>query len=344
MSAYASQLPAGFINQVQTVAIVGVTGTIGKYIASYLVKNGKHKVTAISRFDGTDKTPDGVEVVKVDYNDEKSIIQCLTGQEFLVITMSTTAPRDTQSKIIKAAAKAGVKWIMPNEYSPPFVEKEAMGKDLGFYDRLIKTRKQIEDLGMKWTSLICSFWYEFSLSGSHTRYGFDFEKREVTFFDDGETKINTSTYEQCGRAVANFLALKMLPDDEKDKSVSMSQWANKGLCVSSFLLSQKDMLASILRVTGDKEDDWKIKSESAQKRFQEAMRGIHAGNPITYVIAMYTRVFFKEDSGNYEKEGWLANDALGLPKEDLDEATKYAVKLAESGEAAYHLPRHSRNE
>jgi len=319
-----------------------VTGTIGKYIASYLVKNGKHKVTAISRSDSSATIPDGVGVTKVDYDDEGSIIRGLEGQEFLVITMSTTAPRDTQSKIINAAAKAGVKWIMPNEYSSPFAEKEAMGKDIGFYDRLIKTRKQIEDLGMKWTSLICGFWYEFSLSGSPTRYGFDFEKKEVTLFDDGETKINTSTYDQCGRAVAQFLALKMLPEDEKDQAVSMSQWANKGLCISSFLLSQKDMFASILRVTGEKEGDWLIKTEPAKHRFQEAMKGIQAGNSITYVIAMYTRVFFKEDSGDYEKDGWLANGALGLPQEDLDEATKYAVKLAESGEAGYHLSRHSR--
>ena len=55
-------------------------------------------------------------------------------------------------------------------------------------------------------SLACSFWYEFSLAGSQARYGFDFAKREVTFYDEGETKITTSTWPQCGRAVAALLS------------------------------------------------------------------------------------------------------------------------------------------
>ena len=51
---------------------------------------------------------------------------------------------------------------------------------------------------------------------------------------------------------------------------------------------------------------------------------------------MYARAFYKDGCGNYEKDGKLMNDALGLPEEDLDECTRNAVKMAQTGEAAYH--------
>jgi hypothetical protein len=45
-----------------------------------------------------------------------------------------------------------------------------------------------------------------------------------------------------------------------------------------------------------------------------------------FVKQMYTRVFFPDDSGNYEKRRGLSNESLGLPEEDLDQATKAAIE------------------
>ncbi|KAL5459629.1 hypothetical protein PMIN07_005703 [Paraphaeosphaeria minitans] len=41
---------------------------------------------------------------------------------------------------------------------------------------------------------------------------------------------------------------------------------------------------------------------------------------------MYTQVFYQNGDGNYEAAQGLANERLGLPKEDLDAVTKWAVK------------------
>jgi hypothetical protein len=46
---------------------------------------------------------------------------------------------------------------------------------------------------------------------------------------------------------------------------------------------------------------------------------------------LYSRSFFPESSGDYGAIKGLDNDVLGLPKEDLDEATRAAVKIAEKG-------------
>lgn len=48
-------------------------GSVGRYLVEELVKTGKHKVTAITRSDSTSKPPAGVEVKKVNYDDQDSL-------------------------------------------------------------------------------------------------------------------------------------------------------------------------------------------------------------------------------------------------------------------------------
>lgn len=46
---------------------------------------------------------------------------------------------------------------------------------------------------------------------------------------------------------------------------------------------------------------------------------------------MYSRVFYPNGDGDYEFSRGLSNSLIGLPKEDLDEGTKRAVEMVESG-------------
>jgi NmrA-like family len=156
-----------------------------------------HTVTALTRQGSTNKIPVDVKSTFVDYDDEASLVSALEGQQFL-ITMAVTAPRHTQNKLVRAAAKAGVPYIMPNWYGCDFANKE-LGKaiHLGLVGQ--ETVDEIESLGVsQWAILACGFWYEFSLAGGEMRYGFDFRNKSVTFFDDGKTKINTSTWSSAG--------------------------------------------------------------------------------------------------------------------------------------------------
>ncbi len=50
---------------------------------------------------------------------------------------------------------------------------------------------------------------------------------------------------------------------------------------------------------------------------------------------MYARVFYPNGDGDFESSRGLANEVLGLPKEELDEATKGAVEMVESGWSPY---------
>lgn len=118
-------------------------------------------------------------------------------------------------------------------------------------------------------SLVCSFWYEWSLRVPFL-YGIDTSARKVTFYDDGETKINTSTWELCGRAVASLLGLEV--------EMLEKRFGNKGVYVSSFRVSQREMLDSVHRVLGTEDKDWKIGFETTQQRYEDGMREMESGD------------------------------------------------------------------
>lgn len=291
-----------------------------------LLKTGKHTVTAISRTDSKAVIPGGVKVARVSYDDHKSLVEALKGQEVLIITMNVHAPPDSQIKLIDAAAEAGVPYVMPNNWGcDTDIQPLSDETFIGAANRAV--RKHIEELGKSsWIGLVSSFWYEFSLGGSPDRYGFDFKERSVVFFDDGTQPINTTTWPQSGLAVARLLSLPIEPQNGGDKSASLSNFKNKFVYVSSFCISQKDMFESVLRVTGTKAEDWKLSYEDSTERYQNAVKVMQSGDMRGFARALYTRVFYPDGSAVYEETPGLQNELLGLPKEDLDEFTKIGIE------------------
>lgn len=234
---YASDQPQGFNNHVKNIAVVGAGGTIGSYIVNSLIAQGKHKVTAITRPDSKSSLPAGIrEIKKADYSDHAGLVAAMKSQEVLIITMSIRAPPESHAKLIDAAVEAGIRYIMPNEYGPD-ISDESIAKGIILGALAVEIRQYIEKVGKgrtHWISLSCSFWYEHGLGGGEKRYGFDFDKKELTLFDDGNTNICTTTWKQSGDAVAKLFALKILPEDSNDKSLTLSEFEDKAAYISSF--------------------------------------------------------------------------------------------------------------
>jgi hypothetical protein len=275
-----------------------------------------------------------VVVKKVNYDDRSSLVEALKGQDVLVITLGVFAAKDTQIKLFDAAGEANIPWVLPNEWGWDADKQVAQETIIGA--QKIKEREYLESLGkISWIGIACSFWYEFSLGGTADRYGFDFNNKSVIFFDDGTTRICTSTLPQCGRAVAALLSLKVLPEDENDESPCLSDWRNKFVHFDSFTLTQKDMFASVLRVTGDKESDWKIGYEPVKERYAKGMEVIqnrsfyqHSDEMrIAALRVLYGRAFFPDAPIDFERHHSLDNNKLGLPRENLDEWTKKAIEI-----------------
>jgi NmrA-like family len=283
-------------------------------------------VTALTRAESKGKLPDGVKTVQVDFDNDDSLVSALKGQQFLVITLGVRVPADLHSRIVKAAAKAGVKYIMPNVYGGDFLNESLAKEDL-FGEGSLKKCEEIEQEGLPWIAMACGFWYEWSLALGEPWFGFDIKKRTVTFFDDGTTVINSSTWGQCGRALAALLSLP-----ESGASPSLADWKNKILYFSSFRVSQRDMLDSLHRVLGTTDKDWEITKQPSDERYKSGLETMQKGDITGFARAMYSRVFFPSGDGDFEtKRGGLDNDKLGLSNENLDVSTKRAVDMVESG-------------
>ena len=241
--------------------------------------------------------------------------------------MAPTAPRDTHSKLVHAAAKAGVPYVMPNGYGGD-IDNVRLEDDTMLGPAGRANRAAIESLGMQWVTVCCGFWYDYSLAGGEARFGFDIEKRALTVYDGGETRISTSTLAQVGRAVASVLSLKVLPDDESDGSLTLSAFLNRGVYVKSFVVSQEDMFESVKRVTGTTDDDWTVTHEASRKRYEDGLALVRGGNMAGFGKLLYARMFFPGDSGEFSEKA--QNGLLGLPEESLDEATRAGVDMVEA--------------
>ncbi|KAH6706450.1 putative oxidoreductase CipA [Leptodontidium sp. MPI-SDFR-AT-0119] len=326
-------------NAVKNIALVGGGGQLGSYILTSLLATGRHSITVLTRGESKSTFPahPSLKTTHIDYSTPASLTVALQGQDVLIITMAVTAPPDQEESLIRAAAEANVKYVIPNEWGHD-LSHEGLAKDTPILGpKLGISRKLIEGLGVsKWLVVTGGFWYEFSLAGTEWRYGFDFKEKRVTFYGDGTVKINTSTWEQFAGAVAALLSLPILPRDGDDASTTLSNFFNKPCFISSFLVSQKDMFESVLRVTGDKESDWTITYEDAVARWKKGMELFQQGNRLGFGIAMYARDFFDDGAGDFETRHGLSNDVLGLPKEDFDACTAKAVERAEKMASADH--------
>jgi uncharacterized protein YbjT (DUF2867 family) len=307
---------------VKNIAIIGISGRIGGAFAKELLKSGKHNISALTRKDSPAAVPEGVTAIKVDYDDENSILEALKGQQFLIITLSVRAPQDLQSKIINLAVKSGVSYIMPNTYGYDPANENITAEPL--FAHYGNSRKLIQSLGASSVLLCCGYWYEWSLALGEQWFGFDIKNRKVWLYDDGETKINVSTWDQCGRAIGALLDLP-----ESGAKPSLADWKNGVVYSSSWKLSQRDMLDSLHRVLGTTDKDWTIEHKSSVEAYNTAMTDLSVMT--NFAQAIYSRIFRPTGDGDFESTRGLANEVLGLPKEDLDKHTKIAVEMVESG-------------
>lgn len=117
-----------------------------------------------------------MEITKINYEDQDSLIAAFRGQDALIITLNVTV-FEQHKGLLEAAAAAGVPWVLPNEYG--FETDEMTGA------LRQKNRDHIESLGKNsWIGIACGFWYEYSLSAGEPATGFDPNNRAVTLFVD----------------------------------------------------------------------------------------------------------------------------------------------------------------
>ncbi|KAK3361847.1 hypothetical protein B0T24DRAFT_640226 [Lasiosphaeria ovina] len=298
--------------QLRKITIVGATGGgVGSWILKGALEAG-HTVSVVTRPESDiSSIPSGVAAIhRAAYDDVAAVTALLKGQDVLVLAIGFMAMKAVQGHLITAAAAAGVPWIVPTEYGSQTVVTDPLELLNPIFAGKAAFRKQIEELGVAgWIGVVNNPWTEFSLRRGAPAFGIDIAARKATLYDGGNTKFNTTTYPKVGRTLAAVLAL---PDAE------LAKYRNAWLHASSFHVSQRDFLASVLKAAGESESDWVIEERSAEEVVAEA-----AKEPFDSRL-LYATVARAGYGGDYNDKV-VDYAALGIEQEDLDTVVKSVV-------------------
>ena len=218
-----------------------------------------------------------------------------------------------QIPLIKAAAKSGVSYVLPTEFgSDPYA---SLAKNFPLMSSKKQYRDLVEELGMSWIAVVNNPWLDWSLKQGS--WGIDIQNRKASLYKGAEAKFNTTTLKQVGEGVAKLLSL---PEAE------LETYKNKPVYLSSFFITQRDILESAIRATGTKESDWNVVVEDADKVIEEVRREIANGNHMAFVKEFYITHMRKGFGGDYQEKALKDAQVLELKAENLDEVVETVVK------------------
>ncbi|KAI5919534.1 hypothetical protein F4810DRAFT_502289 [Camillea tinctor] len=308
--------------QLRKVALAGATGTVGAPILKALLEAG-HTVTVLTRSTSTSALPSGVPVQRGSYEDESFAASALAGHDVLVLALNHTAYA-AQAPLIRAAAKAGVRYVVPCEFgsdlaheklrSELLVVGEAL-RDVGV--DLVKAKEPYralaEELGVAWLGVTTGPWVELTMRLGG--YGVNVTKRAAALLDGGKTRASITTLTRVGESLAALLAL---PEGE------LATYGNGWVYFSSFTVSQRELLDSAIRATGTREEDWNVVDENSDGVVAKCKEGL-AKKDIMSGLRLLTTLSFKEGYGGDFSAKVVDNKKLGLEPESLDEVMKGVV-------------------
>ncbi|KAJ6184420.1 hypothetical protein N7519_005721 [Penicillium mononematosum] len=142
-------------------------------------------------------------------------------------------------------------------------------------------------------------------AGTWDFFGFDLSSKTVTLIDGGTSVFTATSLSTIGKALIAML-------DHADET------KNQYVFVSSFNVSQKDILDVVEKVDGQK---WTVKHDTSEKVIAEGKRRLAAGDFAGIIDLTRGGAFGKQALGDSRPYG-LWDDKLGLPREDIEQAVK----------------------
>jgi uncharacterized protein YbjT (DUF2867 family) len=279
--------------------------TLGSVVLKILPES-PYNTTVLSRQQSSSQFPEGVRVIRTDYDDPESLESAMQGQDVVISTIGGAATGD-QNRFIDAAVAAGVKRFLPSEYGPNTQDPRVVGliPILPSKVQTVDYLRSKEDR-MEWTSLVTGLWFDWALRDGHL--GFDLVTKTATLTDEVTTEFTVSTLESVGKAI-----IKILEHPEETR--------NNYVYTSSFNLSRNNLLTVLEKIHGQ---DWTVRRRASKDFVEEGDRrvqkGVYSGIPLL-VRALATGPVNLEDS----RPGWLWDERPGLEREDLEQDVRRVV-------------------
>lgn len=254
--------------------------------------------------------PEDITIKQVDYDSLESLEAALKGQDALVSAMSFEAIH-VQKNLVEAAAKAGVKRMIPSEYGNDLLNPKLAAFPI--YQPKIAIRERCEELTKEFPSFSWTTIHNASFLGPDWTLDFivDMKNRKADIKDGGDVLFCATTYDDIAQAVIGIFT-------------HPQETANRPVRISSVNTTQNELVA-IAKELGAT-DGWNLTYSSTEDLESEALRRWAEGDHSEEVIAMFiNRAFIGKGWGGYFPV--RDNDLLGIKGLERDEL-KAIVKLA----------------
>ena len=144
-----------------------------------------------------------------------------------------------------------------------------------------------------------------------------YPSRSITFTDDGEGYFSTTTLDNTALALNRVL-------------LNPSTTANQIVFTSDFATTQKELVETIERLTGEQWERKAINTEEAIPALRKGWENGEASAGYGLINIGFTKGTY---SGHFEPVKRIRNKELGLPEKNLEQVVKEA--LAEVGHPGF---------
>ncbi len=143
--------------------------------------------------------------------------------------------------------------------------------------------------------------------------GYDIMRQKATIWDSGEIRFSVTTHPRVAASVVQVFS-------------RVKETANKYLYISSFETSMNEILASLEKATGGQK--WEVTHVSSEEEIIHGREALLRGDFMGAGKLALAASFKGGLGADFASEETLANEMIGLPKEDLDIVIAEVAKSA----------------
>ncbi|KAL6900485.1 hypothetical protein GGI43DRAFT_427532 [Trichoderma evansii] len=301
------------MSEIKKVIVVGAGGFLNPVVISSLQSYG-FSVSVLVRDSSNVVPPTGTTVYRTDYS-ESSLLLAFKGQDAVVNTI-TMPDFEQQKKMIDIAVLAGVKRFIPAEFGIDTSKEETVEimTFLKMKPQVIQYLRSIQDK-ITWTGIITGPFFDWSLRQGF--FSFDVPSRTAYIHQPGHhtRRFSWSNLANVAEAVAHVLFSQNFPIVD-----------NRYVHVRSFNASQDDILQSLISATkrldterGQDHTEWKIIDVDLEEKVLEARNKLAQGDTGSLGYILSKAIY--RTGGNYDSEGVVMNEKLGMKLEESLDAT-----------------------
>jgi hypothetical protein len=253
------------------------------------------------------------------------LVEVFQGQDAVVSTIGGNA-LSTQTTIIDAAIKAGVRRFLPSEFGND--SDSAKGLEMvPFFQpkKVVLDYARAKQDELSFTAIETGVFFDWvcirrvpsSTNNSLTSFvpqamkvgflGFDLKSSTATIWDDGDKHFCGTLIEKVGEAIATAL---LKPEETK----------NQVLYVASVDTTQNDMLAALEAHSGSK---WTVNKTTVAEQHANGMAAMQKGDIMGAVGPLILSGVFSGHGADFQGSGHkLDNAVLDMPPPSLEMALK----------------------